>query len=1462
MSTITTRAGKGSPLTNNEVDANFTNLNNDKLESADLSGYAELTGATFTGEVEATGFNGDLTGAILFKGQAGEALTKGDPVYISGISGNKTVVSKADANDSNKMPCFGIVDATVSANADCSVVTFGTLQGLDTSSFSEGDELFVSDTGALTTTAPTGESSQIQKIGKVTRSHASAGSIKVMGAGRTNAVPNLNDGQFFLGNGSNQAVSADFTTSVLGEISAGTGIGISASGVISNTSPDQTVVLTGAGATSISGTYPNFTISSTDSNTTYTAGSGITLTGTTFSLTDKANYDAAYGWGDHSTAGYLTSHQSLSGYATETYVGTQITNLVDSAPATMDTLNELAAALGDDPNFATTVSTSIGTKLPLAGGTLTGALSGTTATFSGNLNAESDIRVGTAAGATNQTGIIKENGSAYGLGLFTWGDTAPVQIGGGSLNLQKEAGGGVDLKIAGTTVIDSSRNITTTGNIARTGTEGREIQTYMASSYTTNDIVAGHEYGWYSDYWRIGISRSGNHLGEAFRFNYSGSYVAQIGTTGIFDGTGYRVSGTTVIDSSRNLLASGLASIEIGDTTTATIDNQTDYSNPLIVERSSNSGKGAIVIRGSDTIGTAIEQGRTDPASHWGTYLDFLVHDNNTTDLTGFTRRMKVDADGVQVYGGIKISGTTVIDSSRNLTNIGTISSGAITSTGASSLLGDKFRLSEPVSGATLVRGFSDEYHGMLFRGRPTSSSSYGSADVVSFFEYGGVFEFYKRNPTTYTKLVDFNASGIVNAIGGYSVNGTTVIDSSRNLTNIGTISSGAISINGIDQSIVVQHDLPSSSGSWAGRIISKNASTNVASFLGNYKGYAGVFAHNSALNAWAPIYINAHSGSGQANVYTGSLYVNGNNLAWHAGNDGSGSGLDADLLDGQHGSYYYSAGNPAPNQTITLSGAVTGSGTTSITTSNPYQTSVTFATNGPDSAMEYQQASGITDTKKAPSSDWYNSIRMGHGDPYSYYSNTIAVKMTGGSEGTLYTQSILNNNANGWKKHWNDSNDGSGSGLDADTVDGKHKDYLMHYKGIVSGNWDTIFSQTAGHMGVYQVENISNTDSNYPSGAYTYGGVMSWQLANSTFKLYAPHVGQLFYQTGWNNDEYSGWRKIWDTGNDGSGSGLDADLLDGYNTSTSATANTVVVREGSGHIYGNYIIGSYLNASSGNNENPTIGQVWTQSTGDNYLRKSTPAHFKSQLGLWHTGNDGSGSCLDADTLRGTSGDNYFRKDIEQTVSANILFANSTTAKRGISGTMSDNDQWFVGGAGTGSNAGYLEISTGDDGQTSGSAEYIYVRQYGPGSPLTGTLTRTAALLDNYGNTYFPGNVTAYYSDERLKTKTGNITNAIEKVQSLSGFYYVENELAKQHGYSTETQQVGLSAQEVKAVLPEAVSLAPFDRIADEVTNDSVSKSGEEYLTVDYSRLVPLLIESIKELKSEVDDLKTQLETK
>ena len=79
--------------------------------------------------------------------------------------------------------------------------------------------------------------------------------------------------------------------------------------------------------------------------------------------------------------GTLTGALTLSGApssnlhaATKAYVDTEVANVVDSAPATLDTLNELAAALNDDANFSTTVTNSIATKLPLAGGTMTGAI--------------------------------------------------------------------------------------------------------------------------------------------------------------------------------------------------------------------------------------------------------------------------------------------------------------------------------------------------------------------------------------------------------------------------------------------------------------------------------------------------------------------------------------------------------------------------------------------------------------------------------------------------------------------------------------------------------------------------------------------------------------------------------------------------------------------------------------------------------------------------------------------------------------------------------------------------------------------------------------------------------------------------------------------------------------------------------------------------------------------------------
>jgi hypothetical protein len=115
----------------------------------------------------------------------------------------------------------------------------------------------------------------------------------------------------------------------------------------------------------------------------------------------------------------------------------------------------------------------------------------------------------------------------------------------------------------------------------------------------------------------------------------------------------------------------------------------------------------------------------------------------------------------------------------------------------------------------------------------------------------------------------------------------------------------------------------------------------------------------------------------------------------------------------------------------------------------------------------------------------------------------------------------------------------------------------------------------------------------------------------------------------------------------------------------------------------------------------------------------------------------------------------------------------------------------------------------------------------------------------NVGSIRATGDVTAFYSDGRLKDVLGTISDPINKLMQLSGVLFINNDVAESHGYKNKNIQVGVIAQEVQNVLPEAVSLAPFDTIEDENGNQ-ISRSGKNYLTVKYEKIIPLLIESIK----------------
>ena len=140
---------------------------------------------------------------------------------------------------------------------------------------------------------------------------------------------------------------------------------------------------------------------------------------------------------------------------------------------------------------------------------------------------------------------------------------------------------------------------------------------------------------------------------------------------------------------------------------------------------------------------------------------------------------------------------------------------------------------------------------------------------------------------------------------------------------------------------------------------------------------------------------------------------------------------------------------------------------------------------------------------------------------------------------------------------------------------------------------------------------------------------------------------------------------------------------------------------------------------------------------------------------------------------------------------------------------------------------------TGDIGQSDNRFGSAHITSLGVGTGASGTAGEIRAT----------NNVTAYYSDDRLKTRIGGLENALDKIDQLAGFYYEANETAQALGYDVK-REVGLSAQDTQKVLPEVVAPAPID---------------DKYLTIRYERLAPLFVEGIKELRQELKAIKAHI---
>ena len=281
--------------------------------SGDLSGSSDLTWDTGTKDLLITGnvrihedyeFYGDIEGSVRFPAQndEGATISKGQVIYIKGVSGQTPTIALAACDDTNKMPAFGLAGSNAAQGAAIQIITFGSLKSLNLTTlygktFAVGDTVYVETgsggtSGSLTNVRPKGASNFIQNMGEVVRNGGGGdGQIKITGPGRANATPNLDKGYLFVGDDTNCS-TADNTLFISSSANL---VGIN------NTNPDHALSVTGDISASINISASSF-YGDGSNLTGLTAGSpGGSDTdlqfnsGSTFSGSAKISYDYTLG---------------------------------------------------------------------------------------------------------------------------------------------------------------------------------------------------------------------------------------------------------------------------------------------------------------------------------------------------------------------------------------------------------------------------------------------------------------------------------------------------------------------------------------------------------------------------------------------------------------------------------------------------------------------------------------------------------------------------------------------------------------------------------------------------------------------------------------------------------------------------------------------------------------------------------------------------------------------------------------------------------------------------------------------------------------------------------------------------------------------------------------------------------------------------------------------------------------
>jgi hypothetical protein len=275
-----------------------------------------------------------------------------------------------------------------------------------------------------------------------------------------------------------------------------------------------------------------------------------------------------------------------------------------------------------------------------------------------------------------------------------------------------------------------------------------------------------------------------------------------------------------------------------------------------------------------------------------------------------------------------------------------------------------------------------------------------------------------------------------------------------------------------------------------------------------------------------------------------------------------------------------------------------------------------------------------------------------------------------------------------------------------------------------------------------------------------------------------------------------------------------------------------------------------------------TNGQLLIGNSTGNTLAKAT---LTGGSNVTITNGAGSISIAAADTNLGQGGSGNSRT-ITSSTGTDVTVSTATTSNAGFMSTgdktkldgiadgaqvnVATNLSWTAGttagpqvNSSTGSNAVMPTATASASGAVTTGAQTwagnktfnndVRVRSFGVNTAASGTAGEIRAT----------NNVTAFFSDDRLKTRVGNIEDALQKINTLDAFYYIPNKTAIDLGYEEE-RYIGLSAQQVNEIFPEVVKPAPID---------------DKYLTIQYDKLIPLLVAGIKELRKQVDTMQKEI---